>query len=323
MCCRLNQQIWYGVRLLELVPQRFVMDPARRSRVRRWQPSRCSSVRPILGVFLFAMKLNRSTLVVLALLILGTFLFLRNRGGEVTATLARSEQANLELRKQVQDLNRRVVEAERRADAASRSTPGNAQSEALPTTQTPVPTPEPEAVPGVSTVAPTGWYKNGSNTQGYVVGVDQTQAYNGLPSAYVRSTNAGTTGFGGMMQTATAETYVGKRVRYSAWVRAADVGEGGGHLWLRIDGKQAGQMLGFDNMNGRALEGTTGWRYESVVLDVPDDARGLAYGFFVAGDGQMWVNNARIEEVGSEVPTTNLLDKPPQQPEPRNLNFSE
>lgn len=78
-------------------------------------------------------------------------------------------------------------------------------------------------------------------------------------------------------------------------------------------------MLGFDNMNNRAVKGTSDWQEASVVLDVPAGAKALAYGFFVQGGGKMWVNGQRMEVVGSDVPTTNMIKPPPTAP--RNLGF--
>jgi hypothetical protein len=140
-----------------------------------------------------------------------------------------------------------------------------------------------------------------------------------MPSAYVQSlTPTVADGFGGMMQTTAAESYVGKRVRLSGWIKTENANEGGGHLWLRIDGQERGQTLGFDNMDNRAAKGTTDWQEGSIVLDVPSGARALAYGFFVSGGGKMWVNGQQIEVVGPDVPTTNMIT---QHSAPRNLGF--
>ena len=80
-------------------------------------------------------------------------------------------------------------------------------------------------------------------------------------------------------------------------------------------------MLGFDNMTNRAVKGTADWQEASVVLDVPKGASALAYGFFVSGGGKMWVNGQKIEEVGTEVPSTNMNTKPALPKTPTNLGF--
>ena len=124
-----------------------------------------------------------------------------------------------------------------------------------------------------------------------------------------------------LMQMASAESYVGKRVRLSGWIKTEDANQGGGHLWLRIDGQERGQMLGFDNMDNRPVKGTSDWQEASVVLDVPAGASALAYGFFVSGGGKMWVNGQRLEEVGPEVSLTNMAVKPALPKAPSNLGF--
>jgi hypothetical protein len=144
-----------------------------------------------------------------------------------------------------------------------------------------------------------------------------------MPSAYVKSIESSVDGFGGMMQMSSAEDFFGKRVRLSGWVKTADANDGGGHLWLRVDGQQSGQTLQFDNMDSHPVKGTTDWQQYSVVLDVPPEAAALAYGFFVNGTGQMWVSGTKLEPVGPEVPSTNMItSRAPRLPKaPVNLSF--
>jgi hypothetical protein len=142
-----------------------------------------------------------------------------------------------------------------------------------------------------------------------------------MPSAYVQSlTPRVEGGFGGMMQTTSADDYIGKRVRLSGWIKTENAAEGG-QLWLRVDGQERGHTMQFDNMNGRAVKGTSDWQEASVVLDVPTGASALAYGFFVKGGGKMWVNGQRIEAVGPDVPSTNMYKKQVLPTAPRNLGF--
>src|SRR4051812_18165265 len=227
--------------------------------------------------------------------------------------LAREREAT---NRELHNVAARITELEKRsvAPVARSGTTDQARAATVP------PPAQPAARPGVSVTAPTGWGKNGAKPDWYVVGVDSTEPWGGMPSAYVQSlapTVEG--GFGGMMQTTSAENYVGKRVRLSGWLKTEEAIEGGGHLWLRIDGQERGKMLGFDNMDNRAVKGSSDWQEASVVLDVPAGSSALAYGFFVSGGGKMWVNGQKIEEVGPDVPTTNMVTKPPVVP--RNLGF--
>jgi RNA polymerase sigma factor (sigma-70 family) len=175
--------------------------------------------------------------------------------------------------------------------------------------------------PGVTRKAPKGWNKNGNNPQLYEVGVDTNEALGGYPSAYAKGKpGADEASFGGMMQTISPDAYRGQRVRLTGFIKTDEVSDGA-QLWMRVDGA-GDQMLQFDNMQGREPKGTTEWAEHSVVLDVPEAASALNYGFFVNGSGQMWVNGLRIEPVGREVPATNLLGQRSLPTAPRNIEFS-
>jgi beta-lactamase regulating signal transducer with metallopeptidase domain len=165
----------------------------------------------------------------------------------------------------------------------------------------------PSTAPTITSVPPTGWVKNGNYTPAYVVGVDRGQIHDGMPSAFVKCIKLVQEGaFGGMMQMCSPDNFKGKRLRVSAWMKTTDVSEKGAHIWFRVDGDEKGKMLQFDNMLNRAPVGSTDWHLYSVVLDVPANATALAYGFFVSGSGQAWVSDFKVEEVGLDVPNTNM-----------------
>ena len=85
------------------------------------------------------------------------------------------------------------------------------------------------------------------------------------------------------MQQCLPSEYAGKRVRMSGYMKSQDVAGWAG-FWFRIDG-QGARPLAFDNMHGRAVRGTTGWKKYEIVLDVPQQATNLAYGALLDGTG--------------------------------------
>lgn len=181
----------------------------------------------------------------------------------------------------------------------------------------------PPEIPGVTRGAPTGWHKNGSKVDAFEVGVDANHSWGGMPSAYAKSVSADAKGaFGGMMQAIGADQYKNKRVRMNGWIKTEDITDGAGQLWLRVDGPGGGNTLAFDNMNDRAPKGTTDWEEYSIVLDVPETATSLNYGYFLRGTGQMWINGVTFELVGDDVPSTDMTRKRPALPAtPVNLGF--
>jgi bla regulator protein blaR1 len=168
----------------------------------------------------------------------------------------------------------------------------------------------------ITTEAPKGWFENGSKTDSYVVGVDSAQKHVQPFSAYVKSSAPAVEGFGGMMQTFSADDFRGKRVRFSAWVKTQAVPKGA-NLWMRIDAGSS-RSIRFDNMSDRPVKDTTDWTACSVVLDVPAESTDINFGFFITGSGQAWVNDAKFEVVGAEVATTGKAARKA----PENLAFN-
>jgi hypothetical protein len=172
-----------------------------------------------------------------------------------------------------------------------------------------------------SSGAPKGWGKNGSDPEAYDVGIDSTQPYKKPVSVYVKSLDpkASEGKFGGMMQMCRAESFRGKRLKFTGYVKTLDVA-GTANLWFRVDAENG--VLAFDNMQDRPIKGTTDWKEYSVVLNVPETATALAYGIFISGSGMAWLNDVQLIEVGSSVKSTNMEDATNLPDAPQNLDFS-
>lgn len=153
---------------------------------------------------------------------------------------------------------------------------------------------------------PVGWYVTESAPQLYEASVDTSAPCEGTRSAFLRSRSGTTGGYGTFMQVFGAQGYRGKRLRFSAMVRAKDVAGWAG-LWMRVEGTDPKQPLGFDNMQSRALVGTLGCRRYDVVLDVPKEATTIMAGLLLSGTGQAWLDGVRFEVVDTNVAVTDLL----------------
>src|SRR5262249_47555318 len=138
-----------------------------------------------------------------------------------------------------------------------------------------------EAVMDALAEVPKGWFMAGSKPSDYESTMDPANAFGGQPSVYLRSKKPEAEGFGTLMQNFGADKYIRKRVRLSASVKSENVQNWAG-LWMRVDGKQLGAPLGFDNMMDRPIKGTTAWRSYEVVLDVPAEASGVAFGILLS-----------------------------------------
>lgn len=153
---------------------------------------------------------------------------------------------------------------------------------------------------------PAGW---GGGGKGYELAVDKDEKHAGKASGTVKCVDESEPGFGTLTQAFKADKYKGKRVRMTAHVKTKDVTGIGAGLWMRVDGKEK-TSLAFDNMIDRPVKGTNDWKKYEVVLDIPDDADGVFFGFLVAGPGQGWVDGITFEAVGKDVKTTGREAEP-------------
>ncbi len=160
----------------------------------------------------------------------------------------------------------------------------------------------------LTAATPPGWHIAGSNRTEYESDVDPMAAYNGHPSAYLRSRGPFVDGFGTLMQDIRADHYLGKRVRLSAFVRTEEV-QGSAGLWMRVD--RGPKPVEFDNMQDRPIKGTTPWTKYDVVLDVPPDATGIFFGILLGQSGTVWINSVEFEVVSTAVPVTGKWIPPP------------
>ena len=156
-------------------------------------------------------------------------------------------------------------------------------------------------------VLPKGWYKAGSASSAYKMGVDKSATFDGSKSAFIESITAKSKGFGTLMQISSVEGYLGERVQLTIYIKTQDItGWTGG--WFRIDGDQK-QPLAFDNMENRPIKETTEWGKYTMVLDVPANATEMAYGVLLYGNGKVWFDNLSFEIVGLNTPLTDMYAK--------------
>lgn len=172
-----------------------------------------------------------------------------------------------------------------------------------------------------NTELPKGWFPSGNKPSEFKMEIDYSTHYNGNSSAYIQSKSPAGKEFGTLMQTIKAENYLGKRLRLSGYIKSEDV-EGWSGMWMRIDGENYMQM-GFDNMRNRPIKGTSDWKKYEIVLDIPPDSKSINYGVLLNGDGKVWFDDFKLEEVDDNVPVTNIVSEKMIPDQPVNLDFEE
>ncbi len=167
-----------------------------------------------------------------------------------------------------------------------------------------------------------GWMIKGDQPDKFDFGIDRQMIREGKPCAFIKSRVEKVDGLGTLRQAISAKKFLGKRIRFSGWLRTENVKDSAG-LWVRVDGSDH-KMLEFDNMEKRPVKGTTDWTKYSCVVDVPDDAKAILFGFLLFDAGKVWANQLNLEAVGKDVASTNIAPAPDRLPEdPINIDFSE
>jgi hypothetical protein len=168
---------------------------------------------------------------------------------------------------------------------------------------------------------PAGWILGGSNPHDYSVGIDLSENYSGLASAYLKSDAPRPLGFATLMQTFKANNYKNQRIKLTAYIKSKLVSEGAA-LWMRVN-DIVGRPLTFDDMRNRTIIGTSDWVQVNIVLDVPSLGDEISFGVLLRGKGQVWIDNIKLTTVGKEVPVTDLFKEKSDQLSPQNLDFEE
>lgn len=154
-----------------------------------------------------------------------------------------------------------------------------------------------------------GWFIAGSERESYQIGIEK-DAERGGNVAYLKSIKKVKRNFGTIMQSFSADNYLGKKLKLSGYIKTQDV-TGWVGMWMRVDGQKK-HSLSFDNMGDRKIKGTTPWTKYEIILDVPKNSTTINYGVLLRETGTVWIDDLKFEEVPKETTSTGkvLLTKP-------------
>ena len=179
------------------------------------------------------------------------------------------------------------------------------------------------AVPAAHAQVPVGWQAITDGSGEYTVRSDvgRRDGGQGFAGATIKSNTQFPSGSAMLAQSIRADAYRGKRVRLSGYMKTIGVNDGTAILFMRVDGEGVVQMS--DYMQNRPLMLTTDWSRQEIVVDIPRSAIGFTFGFMLGGSGQVWLDDADLEIVGTDVAVTGrpggLYPEPPTPPSPREL----
>lgn len=139
---------------------------------------------------------------------------------------------------------------------------------------------------------PVGWQLFGSEE--YTVSLDSTDVQRGSRSAMI-AYDGDKADFKAWSYTIPAN-YDGQKIKLTGYMKTENV-EGSAGLWMRID-----PQVAFDNMQDRAVTGTTGWKQYEIELDLnPNKATQIVLGGLLVGKGKIWLDNLRVTIDGADL----------------------
>lgn len=147
---------------------------------------------------------------------------------------------------------------------------------------------------------PSAWLLGGNNRSAFNLVSDPSVTYKGQPSAHLSPRSPGVIGGATMQRLVVDPTYMGQRVRFSAYIKATNMDMPGG-LWIEVPPNMPALPL-YDDVRNRIIVGTTGWERREMVVDVPANSKSISVGVMMGNQGDLWVAGARLDVVGKDVP---------------------
>jgi Glyoxalase superfamily protein len=170
---------------------------------------------------------------------------------------------------------------------------------------------------------PKGWEVIGRRARVWFdIGVDKGAGRSGQNALVIRTRSPSTevddvNVWATFKQMFSARQWIGRRVKFSCFVRCEDIGDAG-YPFLRID-NALGQKLayvGWWEVPGQNFSGTTDWRACSMVVTVPEKASSIEFGASLTGcSGKLQMCDIAFGE--TDEPET--LIRAVEGDEPRNL----
>lgn len=141
--------------------------------------------------------------------------------------------------------------------------------------------------------SPAGWGKTPIDSVRCRYAVDDSVGFHSRASGCIRcAADPNAHGFAGLQQKVDATALRGRKVTFTAMVRARDVHEMA-FLWIAAE-DQDGRIMALTPPDADPIAGTADWRQSAVSAVVPPDAVRLMVGVSLATAGRLWIDDARL-----------------------------
>ncbi len=153
---------------------------------------------------------------------------------------------------------------------------------------------------------PENWFQWGS---GYTISLDGETKNSGKFSALIEPMGIRSPGTFGCIAMGIPAKYDAQEIELRAYMKFTGVTEGPIGLMIRLDG-EAG-IVGFENMQGKNIQGTKDWTEFSVKIPYSESAERIYIGAILSGTGKLWVDDLQIFLDGKDI-SEGKIKKPKQ-----------
>lgn len=138
------------------------------------------------------------------------------------------------------------------------------------------------------------WYYSGINYQSYHCGLDTVNKYQGKSALFIKNETNDTNSFLVFGQSLISDSFKGKIMQLSAFLKLSDVKNLAG-LWIRVDDDSL--ILASINSweNNFQAKGSNNWDKYILNVKIPDSAAVINYGVILSGAGNVWGDHFEIK----------------------------
>jgi len=148
---------------------------------------------------------------------------------------------------------------------------------------------------------PDKWFEWGS---GYLLKIDTVTKRSGKTSILIEPIGEKLKESFGCIAYSIPAIYEGKEIERRAYMKYKNVTEGPIGLMLRLDGSS--DILGFDNMEEKNIQGTSDWKLFSIKLPYAEKTKKIIIGALLTGKGQLWVDDFQVLIDGKDIKDAKL-----------------
>lgn len=170
-------------------------------------------------------------------------------------------------------------------------------------------------------VLPKQWSSYASAPKAYEVGRESKISRSGNGSGFLRSlTKVEMKHHVLLYQEISSLNHRGRELSLTGFLKTKNV-SGWSGFWVRAEDAQ-GKVLAFKNMMDAPVRGTTDWTSYNMTVKIPAQSAKIVFGALLAGEGEVWVDDFKLETQGTVERLEELKQRIRSLPaEPENLDF--